>query len=247
MINRHMESVRNHLLWGAYSVISLLLSIWIAWHALAQVNFLYPVWYSALDIQQTVNTYAPENRYKAGFQATDSSEHQRLFAEIVAAVQSKGKGLSEIFYLNSQTQQFDKLLTKDEVIHLQDVANLVQQLNLFSILLGVIALLLLPGMYLMRMLMPGIKRLMVAVIIVILPMSVTVMLLGAQDIFYWLHTKIFPADHPWFFYYEDSLMSTLMKAPVLFAPLSLQLLFIGVVVWWLHLVLIKKLMFFNPS
>jgi hypothetical protein len=35
---------------------------------------------------------------------------------------------------------------------------------------------------------------------------------------------VFPEGHQWFFYYQDSLMSTLMKAPYLFGYIALALL-----------------------
>tara|TARA_Y100000588_G_scaffold356149_1_gene412087 strand:- start:498 stop:764 length:267 start_codon:yes stop_codon:yes gene_type:complete len=40
--------------------------------------------------------------------------------------------------------------------------------------------------------------------------------LGPKQVFYWFHIKVFPEGHQWFFYYQESLMSTLMKAPDLF-------------------------------
>ena len=41
--------------------------------------------------------------------------------------------------------------------------------------------------------------------------------------FYQFHIWLFPADHEWFFYWQDSLMSTLMKAPVLFGGIAVVL------------------------
>lgn len=46
--------------------------------------------------------------------------------------------------------------------------------------------------------------------------TITLILFGPTKMFYWLHTKIFPHNHQWFFYYQESLMTTLMKAPDLF-------------------------------
>jgi hypothetical protein len=47
------------------------------------------------------------------------------------------------------------------------------------------------------------------------------LLIGPVKAFYWLHTLVFPPGHEWFFYYEDSLMSTMMKAPDLFGYIAL--------------------------
>lgn len=239
------ESVSRILVWGVYSSISLLLSIWLAWHALAQANFLYPVWYSLLDIEQTVETFAPKNQFKPQFQFTEPGEHKRLFAEIVSAVQNNGDGLLNIYYLDQQGKPIEKFLTAEEVTHLQDVANLIHYLNRFSLLLMIACLLLLAGIYLFQVIMPSMKKIMLSVLACVIIVSLVVVLLGAQDVFYWLHTKIFPAEHQWFFYYEESLMSTLMKAPVLFAPISLLLILCGIVIWCVHLLLLKKLALFK--
>jgi hypothetical protein len=52
----------------------------------------------------------------------------------------------------------------------------------------------------------------------ILALSVIAILfiIGPRKSFHWIHTQIFPAGDQWFFYYQDSLMTTLMKAPDLF-------------------------------
>jgi len=46
-----------------------------------------------------------------------------------------------------------------------------------------------------------------------------------------LHVLIFPADHQWFFYYQDSLMSTLMKAPDLFAGIAVQIVLLALALY----------------
>jgi len=46
---------------------------------------------------------------------------------------------------------------------------------------------------------------------------------GFTDVFYYLHTLVFPDNHQWFFYYQESLMSSLMKAPDLFAGIAISL------------------------
>ena len=57
----------------------------------------------------------------------------------------------------------------------------------------------------------------------ILCCGVLLVLVGPVEVFYALHEWVFPANHQWFFYYEDSLMSTLMKAPDLFGAIALLL------------------------
>ena len=57
--------------------------------------------------------------------------------------------------------------------------------------------------------------------------TIVFLIFGAKAIFYQMHVLIFPPDHQWFFYYQDSLMSTMMKAPDLFAGIALQILLPG--------------------
>jgi hypothetical protein len=90
------------------------------------------------------------------------------------------------------------------------------------------------------MAMPSTKKLLISVLSLVAVSVVLILLMGAKKFFYWLHTAVFPDNHQWFFYYEESLMSTLMKAPDLFAPISIQLLMLGIGLWLLHLILLRK-------
>ena len=67
--------------------------------------------------------------------------------------------------------------------------------------------------------------------------SAGLLTLGGKAVFYQLHIWIFPANHQWFFYYQDSLMSTMMKAPDLFAYIAISLSLLGL----LFFVLLFKL------
>jgi hypothetical protein len=57
-----------------------------------------------------------------------------------------------------------------------------------------------------------------------------------------MHILVFPDDHQWFFYYQDSLMSTLMKAPDLFAGIAIQIVLVGLVLYGVMLFSMKKLL-----
>ncbi|MFT7095179.1 MAG: hypothetical protein ACJAV3_002995, partial [Alcanivorax sp.] len=56
---------------------------------------------------------------------------------------------------------------------------------------------------------------------------------------------LFPAENEWFFYWQDSLMSTLMKAPVLFggiaAAIAIGALLLIPVLYWFGLRLSKNI------
>lgn len=240
-----MTTLRTCLLWALYSLTSLLLCIWLAWHLFAQINFMYPLWYSLLHIDQTIEETTPRHLHKKHFDQTSRQEHHRLFAEIVRAVQDRGKGLTQIQYRDREGKVLDRLLTQNEVIHLRDVANFVNLLNWWSLILLVVSLVLLALMFLVRVSMPALRKLLLTVIAVVAAAAIVLALAGFTKVFYWLHPIVFPADHQWFFYYEESLMSTLMKAPVLFAPLGVQLIVLGFVIWGLHLLLLQKLRVFK--
>lgn len=58
-------------------------------------------------------------------------------------------------------------------------------------------------------------------------LAILLAVFGFETVFYQLHIWLFPADHQWFFYYEDSLMSTMMQAPVLFAYIGGSIAVLG--------------------
>jgi hypothetical protein len=50
-------------------------------------------------------------------------------------------------------------------------------------------------------------------------------------VFYALHDWIFPPDRPWFFYYQDSLLTTMMKAPDLFGAIAAEILAVALLLY----------------
>lgn len=63
--------------------------------------------------------------------------------------------------------------------------------------------------------------------------------IGPTRVFYTLHEWVFPSDHQWMFSYQESLMTTLMKAPDLFAAIAVAV-GMGMLVIGLLLGLIKR-------
>ncbi|HVK98325.1 MAG TPA: DUF1461 domain-containing protein, partial [Dongiaceae bacterium] len=162
-----------------------------------------------------VETFGPENRYKQDFALTTVREQKRLFSEIVRAIQNDGEGLREIRYTTTRHTDYP-LLREAEAIHLQDVANLI---DLFDHVAWVCLVVLLGTLAFMRwreLPAPGGKQILLGLGGLLLVVGLVLVIFGPTATFYWLHTHIFPADHEWFFYYQDSLMTTLMKAPDLF-------------------------------
>lgn len=217
-----------------------LAALWIAWRALAMADFLYPVLYDAIDVHGHIETFAPQNRYKNDFGTTTREERLRLFGEIVDAIHASGEGLAEIRYHRPDGAVIDTLLRDPEVGHLQDVANLVDRIAPFGWLAVVWTAIHLLLIRLFGWRVPSFMRLLGASLLAVAAGVCIVLLVGARRVFYWFHEWVFPPDHPWFFYYQDSLMSTMMKAPDLFGAIAAVLLAVGLAVYALLLWLTRR-------
>ncbi len=206
----------------------------LSWLLLVRVDFFYSVWYQVLDIDRHIAHYAPQNRRgKADFVRTTPMEHRRLFSQIVKAVDGR-EDLAVIDYYDENDRRLGQLLLPDEIGHLRDVARLVKVLlNWGWFFLGattILALLL----FRRRWALPPPKRVLLAALLLPPGIGLLVLLAGPQRVFDLLHEWVFPPPHPWFFYYQDSLMVTLFKAPQIFAAIAmswaiLALLFYGLI------------------
>ena len=204
---------------------------YLAWQASAATNFLYSVWYEVLEIDETISTYAPRNKNRKEFEHTSKQEQVRLFSGIVTGIQNKGKGLGELKYANSNGKVIDTLLTDAEVIHLNDVANLVSNFKHFAIIGGLISLIAFTLMFILKTKLAKFKSHLIGTVGLIAIILILILIVGPTKVFYAGHELIFPNNHQWFFYYEDSLMSTMMKAPVLFGPIACELLILAFILW----------------
>jgi hypothetical protein len=221
----------TRLRWPLLIVCAFFSALFIAWHALSSVNFLYPMWHKALDIDQTVRVYAPQNRYRHGFERTTGAEHARLFAAILHAVENGGRGLENLRYRDAAGKPIDLLLTAPEIVHLRDVARLVHAFQLFGWTCSLIFVAVGLSLRIKPAPRPPVIKMLVYFTAIILLGIALILAIGAKTVFYKLHTWIFPPGHQWFFYYQDSLMTTLMKAPVLFAGIAAEWLVLATVVF----------------
>jgi hypothetical protein len=227
--------------WPLFFACQLLALSLLSWHALAQIDFAYPAGYQLLRLDETIATYAPQNLYKKGFESTTAAQHWHFFAQIVDAVQSGGKGLADIHYAD-RTGQSIALLTAPEILHLQDVAHLIDQFYAA----GCVALFLWIGLALwarqQKWPLPPMWKVLAGFACSLALAALVVLGIGAEKVFYWLHTVVFPAEHQWFFYYYESLMTTLMKAPDLFAFIAVLLVAAMALLWCLSLYLLHQLL-----
>lgn len=198
-------------------------AVFLAWASLRMVDFGYPVLYSALEIDAHIDRFAPENRFRHGFAATSREQRIALFGEIVDAVHAGGQGLQQLRYRDAQGRSI-ALLRQPEVVHLRSVARLIDRLEVVS--WGMLAALAatLAAMRWVPLPPPRARRVAAGSAIAVLAGAAAVLALGPENVFNTLHTWIFPAGEQWFFYYQESLMTTLMKAPDLFGAIAVLLL-----------------------
>jgi hypothetical protein len=223
-------------LWPFYALTLFISVTLIAWHLLAQLDFAYPQAYKLLEIDKHISRFAPQNRYRSQFELTSQDEHLQLFSEIITGIQNNGKGLATITY--SHAGKSSTLLREAEVVHLQVVANLVDRfywLGTASILVSIILFVLIRQI---KTPLPKPRQVMAGIFFLALSGIATFIIVGPRKLFQWLHTQLFPEGDQWFFYYQDSLMTTLMKAPDLFG-------FMGALLVMVTLLLYTCLLYFS--
>lgn len=226
------HSWRSSALWLPWVLSNVVLAAWLAWQSLAFINFHYGVWYDWLSIDQTIEKYGPQNRYKKDFTSTTRQERERLFAEVVTSIQNSGKGLAAIRYHAPSGAVIDTLFTADEVGHLEDVGKLVARFDQAAFVCAVTWLTFLGLLVSRRLSIPSWKRIHSVAVGFLVLLIALIFIIGPKAVFYWLHSVVFPPDHPWFFYYQDSLMATFMKAPDIFGAISVEWFVVAIFFYW---------------
>lgn len=198
---------------------------YLAWVALSAADFLYPWLYQVLEIDAHIERYGPQNRFRDGFEDTSFETRIALFGAIVDAINSDGRGLEALSYRPGAGGAPVPLLRQPEIEHLRLVARLVANLKAagqiaLGVFAGVVAAMAWRRVRPARMLSIG--------GIVLGTVAVAILVFASFDVsdsgwFARLHEWAFPPGHQWFFYYQDSLMTTLMKAPDLFGPMAAAL------------------------
>ncbi|MDX1805372.1 MAG: DUF1461 domain-containing protein, partial [Alcanivorax sp.] len=141
----------------------------------------------------------------------------QAFEQIRDAVHHGGEGLAAISYRAPGWPQ-QQLLLPSEITHLQDVAHL---LDVGTVLMVVLAVLWLPLAWLcIRRGLPPMRQRLLFTVFIAGAVIAWLAVAGPEAVFYQFHIWLFPAGHQWFFYWQDSLMSTLMKAPDLFGGIA---------------------------
>lgn len=208
-------------LWFGYALCVVVLALGLAWGLCAQADYGYPFWYRVLHIEQHIDLYGPQNRHqRPDLARLTPARHQALFHRIRVAVHNGGEGLEEITYPDRHGDPV-VLLRGPEVQHLRDVADLI---DAGRWLLVAVAVLWLPlALALARTRLPSWRARAISATVPLLGLCLWLLVAGPTAVFYQFHIWLFPAGHEWFFYWQDSLMSTLMKAPALFGGIAVLL------------------------
>ncbi|MEJ2740955.1 MAG: DUF1461 domain-containing protein [Gammaproteobacteria bacterium] len=216
---------------GVWSLVALFIfiaSLGCSWLTLKVVDFGFPLWYKMLKIETAIKTYAPRNQYRKRFEITSPHEHKRLFHEIVIAIHSDTSRLHQIQYHDQTGKPIDTLLREPEIRHLEDVAMLLRSFFLLCGILTAGAILLTLWLRQQALPFPGMKKILIFQTLFLLFSAAAVLLIGPTAVFYQLHVWVFPPEHQWFFYYYESLMTTLMLAPDVFGPIAITLVTLAI-------------------
>jgi hypothetical protein len=222
---------------------------YLAWIALSAVDFLYPWLYTQLEISAHIERFGPENRYREGFELTTDAQRIALFGRIVEAINNDGRGLAALSYRPGDNAASIPLLRPPEIEHLRLVGAMVTDLRcaglvalvLFAATVGILAYTRVQPTRMLRV--AGIAfGIGTAGTLVFASFDVT-----ESGWFARLHDWAFPPDHQWFFYYQDSLMTTLMKAPDLFGPMAIALAGVTVAIYLLLLAGARRLLIHRGS
>jgi len=235
-LNRSISNIISLAGWGLLLGLVLMAALSLGWELMAWQNFGYRWLHDLIGIGSTIDHYGPLNLSHPNFHLTSVDERVRLFAGIVRAIHHQGAGLQALEYFGTDGQRIGLLLTEAELIHLQDVARLVNWVRPVGWVAAGLALISSIWIAVLGKQLSGRKLLVVASIwggLIVLGF----LLFGAKAVFYWLHTVVFPAGHQWFFYYEESLMSMMMQAPDLFGAIAMVwgLLTLVIMIIWYRL------------
>jgi uncharacterized membrane protein len=218
----NLNPIMQFVTFGFYTISSFVCALFISWVLMASIDFAYPILHDGMDITQHTEKYGPQNRYRNNFENTDRSERIRLFSAINDSIHSQGDSLAKIEYYDKTTlKRIDSLLHTSEIIHLKDVAALIDAFRFTALACFIIWAGLVMFLYKKNIPPPNLKQQTLSTLVLIIISALLILAIGPVTVFYAFHEWLFPANHKWFFYYQESLMTVLMKAPFLFGYIAI--------------------------
>ena len=223
--------------------------LYMSWQILSQANFLYDQIYDLNDLENHINKYAALNRNgKESFAFTDKAERVQIFNDIVREINTGGEGLASISFVGTGEATKTPFLIAEERDHLRDVAKLVTSLKPLGALLA-IALIAFYGFcwyykvsryqYFWRPSGIFVSLFQIAAVVA-LCVAIT-FALGPQQTFYLLHNLAFSDKAQWYFYFQDSLMTTLMPE-VVFGNIAALIAVLTIFNWLLINFILRRLL-----
>ena len=194
-------------------------------------------------VESHINEFAPQNRQnRIDFELTTKAEQVRIFGAILRAINTKGVGLETIQYFNSDGLAVNFFLTLAEVKHLEDVSVLVQLMNSIALILTIVLIFILFAALKYKKTSPNLLASICCMVSFIVLNTGFIIFIGPLVVFNKLHEWIFIDKSQWQFYYQDSLMTTLFKAPDTFASMAILITVTAVAFWLSIFYLINKIL-----
>ena len=194
-------------------------------------------------IESHIAEFAPQNRQnRINFELTSKNERIRIVGKILRTVNSKGVGLETIKYFNTDGVPVNLFLTLAEVDHLEDVSVLVHFMNSIAFILIIIFIIIFSLAWRYKTTTPSLLMLTCNMVGFVIIATGCIIFIGPQIVFNELHEWVFADKSEWHFYYQDSLMTTLLKAPDTFATMAILMTAIALIFWLLIFCLTKKLL-----
>lgn len=195
---RNARRAGGWLWWGPWLALAIVSALFLAWRAFLSVDFLYPLWYDEMHIDQTIARYGPQNRNRSAFESTTRAERIRLFGAIVDGIQRQDTAWETLRYHDPGGRSVASLLTHPEIVHLQDVARLVRVWTVTGWAATLAWLTLTLIILTRRPPMPSVRGLLIGTGLTATAITLAVLLAGPVKVFYRLHTWIFPPAIPGF-------------------------------------------------
>ena len=194
-------------------------------------------------IESHIAEFAPQNRQnRINFELTSKNERIRIVGKILRTVNSKGVGLETIKYFNTDGVPVNLFLTLAEVEHLKDVSVLVHLMNSIAFILMIIFIIIFSLAWRYKTTTPSLLMLTCNMVGFVIIATGCIIFIGPQIVFNELHEWVFADKSEWHFYYQDSLMTTLLKAPDTFATIAILMTAIALIFWLLIFCLTKKIL-----
>ena len=203
------------------SVVLFCTCLMLSWYVWSSNNFLFSQLYEYNELEVQIDKYAPQNRYRHNFETTSKDERVRIFGQLVKAINNNGMGLEAIAYKANNGEIIDKFLTEPEINHLEDVSDFRKRIKIYASILTVFLVITVSICWVTKVRKAksawrpfSVGKSFVSILALLLICYSAVFAIGPQKVFYVLHEYFFADKAQWFFYFQESLMTTMLPEPL---------------------------------